>query len=395
MAADTTTSASSIVAQLEAFVCDNPELLELERRLGGFNVFDALRVARAEIRHSNFLAFLLDPSETHGLGAMFLRPVLMDVLRGINPRPVSPIALDGGTFSRVEVRREWRNIDLLIVCDEPSLVVVIENKIDSGEHSDQLARYDRIVVESFPDRPTARILLTPAGDEPSEPNWTAYSYRQLHDVLTRTIATNDAAIGDDVSVFLDHYLRLIGTRLMDDEKLDELCRTIYRNHRQALEVLFDHMPTPGSECIEQLRILVEQSEQWEVYRYGKNDVQFTHVAWKQINADLSMNHPAVRGEFGFRDRNKGPRCNAYLMIFPCKDLERRKRIIEAITKSNLPLGTTRKITDRYTRIDSALVTRIDLESPDMEAKIEKAARQRLQKWEASAMALAELVAATE
>ena len=59
---------------LEEFVVDNDELLELEAQIGRFNVFDALGIVRAEIRHSAFLRWLLDPSESHGLGTMVLAP---------------------------------------------------------------------------------------------------------------------------------------------------------------------------------------------------------------------------------------------------------------------------------------------------------------------------------
>lgn len=44
--------------------------LDLELRTP--NIFQILNIARAEIRHSNFLAWLLDPNGTHGLGRLFL-----------------------------------------------------------------------------------------------------------------------------------------------------------------------------------------------------------------------------------------------------------------------------------------------------------------------------------
>src|SRR5262249_10582480 len=48
-------------------------LTKLEARIGRFNIFDALGIARAEIRHSSFLAFILDPAESHGQGQLFLK----------------------------------------------------------------------------------------------------------------------------------------------------------------------------------------------------------------------------------------------------------------------------------------------------------------------------------
>src|SRR2546429_9373778 len=92
-------------AALERFVVDNDDLLALESLIGKFNVFDALDIARTEIRHSNFLAFILDPGESHGQGQLFLRALLMDLLKAAPAglRPLSPIDLDGTDLQGVNV----------------------------------------------------------------------------------------------------------------------------------------------------------------------------------------------------------------------------------------------------------------------------------------------------
>ncbi len=132
------TALSGELTALEHFVVQNDDLLELEQRIGRFNIFDALGVARVEIRHSNFLAWLLDPAESHGQGSLFLRAILMDLLRDapVEHRVLSPVELDGAELRGVEIQREWKHIDILITCQEPRFVIAIENKIDSGEHRD-------------------------------------------------------------------------------------------------------------------------------------------------------------------------------------------------------------------------------------------------------------------
>ena len=88
---------SDSLEALERFVVENDDLLQLESHIGRFNIFDALGITRVEIRHSNFLAFILDPAESHGQGQLFLRAVLMDFLKNatLELRPLSPIDLDG------------------------------------------------------------------------------------------------------------------------------------------------------------------------------------------------------------------------------------------------------------------------------------------------------------
>ena len=54
---------------LEDFVVVNPDLEEeLEIQLKKFNIFEAIGFVRQELRHSKFLAFLLDHSQNGDLG---------------------------------------------------------------------------------------------------------------------------------------------------------------------------------------------------------------------------------------------------------------------------------------------------------------------------------------
>ncbi len=271
---------------LERFVAENDALLELETKIGRFNIFVALGVVTAELRHSNFLAWLLDPSESNGLGGLFLRAVLMDLLRQTAPeqRLFSPIKLDGGQLHGIEIRREWRNIDLLITCEDPSFVIAVENKIRSSEHSNQLARYQQIVRESGELSRFQRqqfVYLTREGDEPSEEDWTVYSYADLYRVLTKVRAASGEQMGDDVRAFIDHYLRLIGSRFMDDQEIVELCKEIYKNHRQAIDLIVAH--TRGSEITGMLpKILESHTHQWRVYdqkQGGRINVKFQPKSW--------------------------------------------------------------------------------------------------------------------
>jgi len=213
---------ASALEALERFVVENDDLLELEERIGRFNIFDALRLARTEIRHSNFLAWLLDPLESPGQGALFLKAIVSDMLR-LSPGelwPLSPIELDGVELRGVEIRREWRHLDILITCQEPAFVVAIENKIGSGEGEGQLGRYEAVVGEVLSGIPALFVFLTLEGEEPSGQRWVPYKYADIHRVLERVMRSHGEAIGHDVKAVVEHYLRLIGSRFMDDPKVD-------------------------------------------------------------------------------------------------------------------------------------------------------------------------------
>jgi len=85
MEVDARQNGRELVGDLERFVVGNDDLRELESRIGRFNVFEALRIARVEIRHSNFLAWILDPAESHGQGGTFLEAMMMDLLAATAP----------------------------------------------------------------------------------------------------------------------------------------------------------------------------------------------------------------------------------------------------------------------------------------------------------------------
>ena len=100
-------------AALDRFLADNPELEELSARLSTFNIFRALKIEKAEIRHSNVLAWLFDPNESHGLDDLVLRRVLSNMLldSDTDVEGISAAQVELMDFGDIEVRREWQNID--------------------------------------------------------------------------------------------------------------------------------------------------------------------------------------------------------------------------------------------------------------------------------------------
>ncbi len=142
---------SDDIQLLEKFLQDE-DLESLEDIVEEFNVFEVLGAVSQEIRHSNFLAWLLDPSGNHGLGDYFLKRFLWKTTslgREQGVHTISPIEVDGLELANVSVRREWRNIDILLVNDAQRFVCAIENKVEAAEHSDQLARYARRCRNEF------------------------------------------------------------------------------------------------------------------------------------------------------------------------------------------------------------------------------------------------------
>ena len=171
---------------LQNFLLDIQCLDELQPWTGKFNLFDVLKISRAEIRHSNMLAWLLDPSESRGIGDSFLKGMLQRLVENDSDGRYDIfqlLLLDTYSFS---VYREWKNIDLLLVSEKEKIVIAIENKVGAHEHSNQLNRYRTILEKEYADYKKICVLLTPDGEEPSDTvNWDTFTYRDVVDILRR------------------------------------------------------------------------------------------------------------------------------------------------------------------------------------------------------------------
>lgn len=114
---------------------------ELEKRIEKFNIFTALKLDNTEIRHSNFLAWLMNPRESHNIGDYFLKIFLELSMKDYiqdNRIEINPVDILGARYWDCEIRREYKNIDILIINPDNKFLCVLENKIWSGEHDEQL-----------------------------------------------------------------------------------------------------------------------------------------------------------------------------------------------------------------------------------------------------------------
>jgi hypothetical protein len=266
---------------LEEFVVDNPDLERLEALIARFNVFEALGVVRQELRHSDFLAFLLDARQSHGLGDALVKRLLQAVVRtaSVIPAGLTPIHIDLMSFDRLVVRREWQAIDILLTDETNRLAVIVENKIDSTEHSNQLARYWDIVTHDHPDWRVLGVYLTPDGDPPSDERYVSISYGDicgLVETLTMSRASNlDAA----VRTMLDHYAQMLRRHIVSESEVAALCRQIYLKHRAALDLVFEHRPDHQAELKAALETLIGEVESIIYDGGSKEYFYFLPTAW--------------------------------------------------------------------------------------------------------------------
>jgi PD-(D/E)XK nuclease superfamily len=199
----TVTEDVDLESRLAAAITD-PDFEKLGLAMREPNIFRALAIERHEIRHSSFFAFLLDPGENHGLGDILLRKFLRDIFADNRAQGRTLFDADLMDFRQVDVRREWRNIDILI--DFPHDVIVVENKVDSSEHSKQLSRYKGVVDGEFGAKRKHFVFLTPLGSDPADESdqkvYINYSYEQIASILGNVLELYRESISDKIALYI-------------------------------------------------------------------------------------------------------------------------------------------------------------------------------------------------
>ena len=268
------------VDALKAFIDDNEDLERLETILDQFNLFESLGLVRQEIRHSAFLRWLLDPRETHGLGDYWLRQFLRQIIKageGMSGGFLSLFDLDDLNLGQAEVRKEWRNIDLLILDQEHRFVCVIENKVDSGEGEGQLERYRHIVEQEFGDYKKAFVFLTISGDDPSDDSYIPVSYSDLVATIENALKRRESQLNDEIKLFIQQYVDMVRRHIVEDSEIQELCRRLYQNHRRALDLIFNHRPDRAAEVAQAIEKCIRSRKDWIPGQLSKTYLKFLPV----------------------------------------------------------------------------------------------------------------------
>ena len=186
-----------------------------------FNPFDVLRYADYEIRHSNVLAWLLQPDGTHGIGDAFLRDFTTALNEEARNQGVLPVPIPSSFEPEdVGVERELHYVDITLFLTGKrtgkSVVIAIENKMGESapEHVDQALGYDEMLREKYKakyDVIQSVLLTTSATSDASERGVIHVSWARISDIVKsiRERERFEFDEGERVRAFLGHYLEIV------------------------------------------------------------------------------------------------------------------------------------------------------------------------------------------
>lgn len=232
----------------EKLLVNNSSLDQIQAYLNRFNPIEVMRMSNQEIRHSNILAWLLDPSETHGLGDRFLKSFLAKALQGEYVKGgLSSIDIIQADLRDIEIKREWNNIDILILSTKNNFAIVLENKFKSKQHNGQLKKYidkiEYIYRDDFPNIKIKGIFLTLYDEQPEDLSYATIGYDSICEILPRIIDIENSSISYQVKIFIEHYIETIKEAAGMSEKakeMEKLAKSIYRQHHKIFDFIWQH-----------------------------------------------------------------------------------------------------------------------------------------------------------
>jgi len=345
---------------LNRFLVGNTDLEKLTAQLSRFNIFQILKIEQAEIRHSNVLAWLLNPLENHGLSDLFIRRFLSTILLD-NPGIVNitPAEIELMNMNDVEVWRELKNIDLLAVSKNNKWVLIVENKIRAGVSDQQLRKYIQSVKEDYPKFKIIPVLLTLEIGEASEiaesEGYINWSHVDLYNVIDHVISQREDRIPEDAQVFLRHYLTILGRMTMQDKNLVELCKSIYRRHKSAIDLIIEYgITTEFSSAAEEfsknkentLSLCSRPNQEWFILKNWKvKNIKL--IGWKHLTEPVP-----ICCRFSFNPERS--RCGFIIEIGPIENMDKRNKLLRTFHKSGFDKVKKKLLESEssYTRIYS-------------------------------------------
>ncbi|MBE5732785.1 MAG: hypothetical protein E7353_07130 [Clostridiales bacterium] len=244
----------------------------------GINIFDAIGMQRQEIKHSAFLAWLLNPNKEHGFSSRCIKLLLKSlVLRKNEGYLDNEQILSQAGFNYADIDKYFEDIDSINVETERPItkeniddgridvyiedrknkvLIAIENKVFTSTHDNQLLRYE----EEFEDRTDWKqifVYLSPSGELPKDDNgllcykWCVMDYREVLGVIKELESGHIKPIPNKLKILLKDYIDMVETNILKEKKeLIKLCKHIRKKYQEELEILLQYT---GEEVIEYVK----------------------------------------------------------------------------------------------------------------------------------------------
>ena len=88
----------------------------------------------------------------------------------------------------------------------------------------------------------SKIIDQENNEIPQDNSYVTANYQQVYEILNDCVSERKDTIGPEPLVLINHYLEILSEVFMENSEVAELARQIYKNHKRALDVIFEHKP---------------------------------------------------------------------------------------------------------------------------------------------------------
>jgi hypothetical protein len=248
------------------------------------NLMDILRVSHKELQHSNFLAWFFNPIESHNLGDFALKEFIKiyfkenQYLNFGNTSGVSVFDFVQMDFDDLEIRREYKNIDLIFLSSRNEFCIVIENKIYSSEKKGQLEKYRKLIETEYSAfKHKIYIYLSLEGEEVSESEKDFYiqlSYDNIIKLIEQVISNQRLNIADKTKFVFEQYLQTLKSMLNKNEEIEKVAQQLYKKYKSAFDLVYKYSLTDRSEIWNIINDLIENDKSLIPFSSNKTYLRF-------------------------------------------------------------------------------------------------------------------------
>lgn len=219
--------------QIEGRLEELKQELDIKER-NNFNLMNIFGIETRELSHSKFLMWLLNPNGTHGLGNEFLSRFVKLVTNRSKKESVA----DSIQYNKLIIEREnvgdKSRLDIKIYDRSKTFLCVLENKIESGEGTDQTSRlyhdnHDVSVANEF------FVYLTLPGEKGPETDemskiWLHITYRDIAKILGSLMKME---LNPYTKYLLSDYLKNLGELISLSE---------FKEFGEKVKLYFEYYP---------------------------------------------------------------------------------------------------------------------------------------------------------
>lgn len=298
----------AIEIQLKQLILDE-DFTNLQNLAGEeVNLMEILGVAHRELQHSNFLAWLFNPNESHNLGDFTVKEFIKLYYRenqfadlGLQTK-LSVFDFVHLDFDDLEIRREYKNIDLILLSRKNEFCIVIENKIYSSEGKGQLKKYRELIEKEYPDfKHKIYIFLSLFEQNITEEEQDYYVQLDYsHIVKLIELIIQRKGLKDKSRFVFEQYLQTLKSMLNQNKEIEEIAQRLYKRYKSAFDLVFQYTKSDGLAGNNEIAEFILNEPNIKPYTSSKSYIRFHPLFLFELLPQMKKRN-FVPQEFEFSD----------------------------------------------------------------------------------------------